>query len=463
MTGLLIRGAEVGSRTGVDVRIIGDRIVEIGQGLKARSERLVDADSGSVIPGLHDHHVHLLSLAAALASVRCGPPEVSSADELTAALRAGARRASPGEWVRGYGYHESVAGALDRSRLDEMVRDHPVRIQHRTGTLWILNSAALAATGADEEPPPRSERDSDGRLNGRLIREDRWLAARGGEIPTDLAAVGQLLSSFGVTSVTDATPDLEANALAHIEGARLSGDLPQRVLSLGAPSASATVQAGPLKLVIDEWSGIDLDGLTARVAASHLAGRPVALHCVTAVEVVAAVASLEAAGGLHGDRLEHASVTPAGTIVRMRDLGVTVVTQPNFIAERGDSYLDAVQADELGALYRCNGLIAAGVAVAAGTDAPFGQADPWAAMRAAIDRRSASGRVIGAGERISPDAALRLFLGNAEDPGRIKRSIEPGTTADLCLLARPLADVLKTPTSDNVRLTVIGGKVVFER
>ena len=37
----------------------------------------------------------------------------------------------------------------------------------------------------------------------------------------------------------------------------------------------------------------------------------------------------------------------------------------------------------------------AGIGLAAGTDAPFGDADPWAAMQAAVTRRTRAGATIG--------------------------------------------------------------------
>ena len=47
-------------------------------------------------------------------------------------------------WVRAVGYHEAVAGPLDRAALDEVSPPVPVRVQHRSGVLWTLNSAGLA-------------------------------------------------------------------------------------------------------------------------------------------------------------------------------------------------------------------------------------------------------------------------------------------------------------------------------
>ena len=70
--GLLIRRAEVAGRGPVDVRIAGSRIVAIGPALDpASGEPTLDAAGAALIPGLHDHHLHLLALAAAQRSVRC--------------------------------------------------------------------------------------------------------------------------------------------------------------------------------------------------------------------------------------------------------------------------------------------------------------------------------------------------------------------------------------------------------
>src|SRR5439155_1534908 len=78
--------------------------------------------------------------------------------------------------------------------------------------------------------------------------------------------------------------------------------------------------------------------------------------------------------------------------------------------ERGDQYLTDVDPDDLDHLYPCGGLIAAGVPVGGGTDAPFGDPDPWRAIAAAVTRTTERGHVLGRDERIPPRRALDLFL-----------------------------------------------------
>jgi predicted amidohydrolase YtcJ len=59
------------------------------------------------------------------------------------------------------------------------------------------------------------------------------------------------------------------------------------------------------------------------------------------------------------DRVEHASIVPAGYADELARLKIAVVTQPGFIAERGDAYLAHVPAPELDWLYPCVSLLQA--------------------------------------------------------------------------------------------------------
>ncbi|HEX7761011.1 MAG TPA: hypothetical protein VF459_16005, partial [Caulobacteraceae bacterium] len=71
---LLIRNVEVDGRAGLDVRLAGGRIAQIGPGLSGAERDLdapdLDAKGGALLPGLIDHHIHLFGLAAAAASVQ---------------------------------------------------------------------------------------------------------------------------------------------------------------------------------------------------------------------------------------------------------------------------------------------------------------------------------------------------------------------------------------------------------
>ena len=433
---MLIQRASLLDDSVVDIRV-GEQIDEVAVRLTPRpGEQVFDAAEGTVIPGLHDHHVHLYSAAAARDSLWLGPPSIRTSAGMAAALAA----AKPGNdgWIRAIGYHESVAGDLDREQLDAVRSQIPLRVQHRSGVLWILNSAGLARVGLPDHP------------DGRLRSEDRgWSdALRQREI--DLSDLSRRLSGYGITGVTDATPNLGAGDIVELVEAHRHGGLRQRVVCLA-----------PGKRILHD-DRLDLDELTAWIIDRHEAGGPVAVHCVTAAQLVVTLAALRSAGSHPRDRIEHAAVVPQDNLGDLVELGVTVVTQPNFIAERGDYYLADVPEDEQHQLWRLASLLRANIRVALSSDMPFGDGDPWAAMRAAVHRKTSSGAVLGADECVSASTALTMFLGHPDRPAEA-RTVEAGQLGDLCVLSAPPGDVLETLDSDVVAATVIGGNVVFER
>ena len=462
---MLIRRAELDGRVVSDVRLVAGTIAEIGPDLAARrDEDMLDARGGALLPGLCDHHLHLHALAAAEHSVRCGPPAVTGPGALAEALAL----AEPDEhgWVRGVGYSEDVAGPLDSAALDRLHAARPVRIQHRGGGLWMVNTAGARALGLDGAGHPGVERDARARPTGRLWRADDWLRGRlpGSRAP-DLCRVGGRLARLGITHVTDATPDLDATAIGAIGEAMRTGALPQHVHLLGAPLGwtapgdPRSPSVGAYKIVLADSALPGLDDLTGRIRAAHAAGRAVAVHCVTREALILLVVALEAAGVRAGDRIEHAALVPAETIARLRDLGLAVVTQPGFIAHRGDDYLRDVPAADQADLYRVRSLIDGGVACALSSDAPYGPVDPWAVIDAAVRRRTPAGRIAGAAERLTARRALEAYLGAPGDPGGPPRPIAPGAPADLVLLRVSRTEALARPSADLVAATVIAGAV----
>ncbi|ORC02594.1 amidohydrolase [Mycobacterium persicum] len=431
---MLIRRATLLDGTRADVRV--DALIdEVGDGLVAApGERVLDAAGGTVLPGLHDHHVHLRSAAAALDSLLVGPPAVCTKAVLVQALSE-ARPSSDG-WLRAIGYHESVAGRLDRNVLDALVPDIPVRIQHRSGALWILNSAALARIGLAGHP--------DGRLPSAASDWPDGLPRR----ETDLVRLSDRLTSMGVTGVTDATPDLGADDTESLLTAHRRGEFQPRVRFL-APGK---------KILHDDR--LDLDALTAWITGCHRAGRPVAVHCVTAAQLVVTIAALRGAGSHPLDRIEHAAVVPDDNLADLRDLGVTVVTQPNFVAERGDQYLAEMPAVEHHQLWRVASFLKAQVPVALSTDMPFGLGDPWAAMRAAVHRATSGGAVLNPDECVPARTALTMFLGHPDEPGRV-RTVAAGQPGDPCVLSQPPATALAQLDAGLVTATIIGGEIAY--
>jgi len=228
----------------------------------------------------------------------------------------------------------------------------------------------------------------------------------------------------------------------------------------GLPEA-AGVRVGARKFHLHETALPDADELIADIRQSHAAGRAAAFHCVTLAELLFVLGALEDAGSMRGDRIEHAAVAPPDVLPWIARLGLTVVSQPNFIAERGDAYLSDVDPADRPWLYRQRGFRDAGIGLAAGTDAPFGDADPWAAMQAAVTRRTRGGATIGEGEALTPEEALALFTGAPDNPGGPPRAVEVGAAADLCLIDRPWAEARRDLGDVSVTATIEAGRIVW--
>lgn len=441
---MLIQRAVLLDGARVDIRL-DDTIERVAPALTAqRGEDVFDARHATVIPGLHDHHVHLRSAAAALESVCLGPPQVRTLDELAAALRAAP--ADSDGWVRAYGYHESVAGELNAALLDSISPRLPVRVAHRSGALWVLNSAGLARAAITEHP------------DGRLLRAHADPAPRLPHREPSLARLSRALAAYGVTGITDATPGHRNADIAVFAAARSAGELLQRLhcLAPAGTGAAPGITLGPTKIILDD-DRLNLDALTKTLSDNHARGHGVALHCVTDAQLTVAIAAWQAVGTHAEDRIEHAAVVPDDRLADLAALGITVVTQPNFVAERGDDYRAEIEPERHHELWRVASLQRNGIPLALSTDTPFGDGDPWGAMRAAVHRVTPSGAVLGTGERISARAALQGFAGRADQPATPRR-IAVGEPGDLCVLGGdPVA-----LNAGLVEATIVAGVVVHD-
>ena len=105
---------------------------------------------------------------------------------------------------------------------------------------------------------------------------------------------------------------------------------------LDAVPPAQGVSRGEHKFHLHDHALPDFDGLCEDIRRSHRADRACAFHCVPRADLVFALAALRVAGSMKGDRIEHAAVVPPELMEALRALALTVVTQPHFIAERGD-------------------------------------------------------------------------------------------------------------------------------
>jgi predicted amidohydrolase YtcJ len=103
----------------------------------------------------------------------------------------------------------------------------------------------------------------------------------------------------------------------------------------------------------------------------------------------------------------------------------------------------------------------------AGTDFPVNGINPFLNMYIMVSRKDPEGVLYGPKEAISREEALRLYTTSAARytfEENIKGSVEVGKLADLAVLSDDLLSVPEEKIKDiRAMLTIVGGKVVYER
>lgn len=172
--------------------------------------------------------------------------------------------------------------------------------------------------------------------------------------------------------------------------------------------------------------------------------------------------------------LIHAYFPTPDTAARAARLGVLVDTQPAWFYKDADALLDALGPARLESFIGLDTWLEHGATVAINTDHMFGldpdsamnPYNPFLTMYVAVTRRTEGGRVIGAGQAVSRERALRMMTIDAArfsfDEAR-KGSIEVGKLGDFVVLSDDLFEV----PDDRIRritpvMTVVGGRVAYE-
>ena len=446
-----------------DIRLSDGKVLELGLIAPLRNEEVIECKQNLIIPGLNDHHAHLASYAASLNSIKCGPPEIKSPAELKSALE----NAPGSEWLRGIGFHESVSPKIDRDWLDRYGPNRPIRIQHRSGRLWILNSLGEAIIQQRADSLARHERKRLSQAAGKLYDVDELISNLTRAEPPPLTTASQILTSYGVTGINDMTPANDPESFNWFNELQMKGDLQQKILMSGRLKLSdctdtETLAVGSTKVHLHDNMLPDFEEFVDLIKKSQTQRRGVAVHCVTEVALVFTLAAMRASGYSAGNRIEHASVVPTTLIDQLKELDLAIVTQPNFLHEKGDYYFKEIPAKDHDYLYRCRSLIDADVPLAFGTDMPFGKADPWKAMQAATNRQTLEGHVFNYNERVTPEQALEGFLGTLESPFK-KRKVSINSKADLCLLDAPWDQIRSDLDARHVAHTIIDGEIVYSK
>ncbi|MDN3494467.1 amidohydrolase family protein [Planococcus sp. APC 4015] len=467
----------------VDVIIAGGAIADIAPAgaLEVRGES-IDADGAWLVPGLWDHHVHVVQWA--LVAQREPLGHATSAAH-AARVMGEAPVLADGRRI-GTGFRDALwpdAPSLDV--LDAATGGIPTYlINADVHSVW-LNTAALRREGHEpdgigmlrEEPAFEISR----RLNlvdpvvsDALVRRmAQDAAARGvvGLVDLDMAwneeawarrtAAGfdALRVEFGIY------PAMLDRAIA--EGMRTGdaarggvGDLARvgslKVItdgSLGTRTAacSHSYPGDPYNhglLTVDPGTLVDL---MTRATGSGLS---CAIHAIGDVANSHALDAFAISGAW--GTIEHAQLVAHADIPRFSRLGVGASVQPEHALDDRDM-TDSIWAQQTALAYPLRSLADTGANLLFGSDAPVSALDPWAAMAAAVFR-TRDGREPWRPEQ-GVDAAIALAASTHGGSAAGSR-IEVGATADLALISHdPLSATEAELRGMGARATLVAGRI----
>jgi predicted amidohydrolase YtcJ len=507
------------------VAISGGRFVAVGKSsdiarMAGPSTRVVDLAGRTVVPGLMDNHLHTagggpgvdLSRARAVADV------LNAVAARVATTEAGGIVLSNSDW------HEAQLKEQRlplRDDLDKVAPSHPV-ILVRGGHEYIVNSAALARWKIDvhtaEPAGGRISKYPDGRLNGELVDTAKALVTLPRPAPrsleqriSDKVAEYRTLNAAGLTTVRH--PGISIEEYRLLQEMQRRGVLTMRINALLRPGGDADaitralqeagvhqgdgddwLRIGGIKLAVDggfegglmrqpyekpydeggSFRGLQIVERAAfikTVRALNQQGWRIGTHAVGDAAMDLVLDAYEAADGdtpIASQRwaIEHAFIGRADHLPRIKKLGVAISAQDHLYLA-GPSLVKYWGRDRAFLTTPVRMYLDAGLLVSSGTDAAVVPYPPLWTMYHFVTRDTLSGGVMGAEQRITREEALKLAtINNARlmfDEAR-KGSIETGKLADLIVLSD---DILSAPAERirdaNVMMTVVGGKVVFER
>jgi predicted amidohydrolase YtcJ len=158
---------------------------------------------------------------------------------------------------------------------------------------------------------------------------------------------------------------------------------------------------------------------------------------------------------------EHFGLSTLDQIRRLKTLGAVASVNSSYLYLRAELNAKYIGEDRAELSARLGTLSRQGVPTAVHSDLPVAPADPLLMMWTAVNRLGQSGKVLGPGERVSVEQALKMVtLDSAYVLGMDSKigSIEPGKFADFTVLeSDPLTHPSKTLGDIKVWGTVFSG------
>ncbi|WP_416211591.1 amidohydrolase [Microbacterium sp. SSW1-59] len=474
-------GAHLAPAGPVDLFLSGGRIVDIAPtgALRPRGE-VLDADGAFVVPGLWDHHVHVMqwSLVAQRQNL-----DIAESAAHAAEIMAWAPVLSDGRRV-GTGFRDGLwADAPSLSLLDAATGAVPTYlINSDVHSVW-MNSAAFEreAMAADETGVVREEPAFE--VSRRLNDVDPAVG------DAAVQAMAADAASRGVVGIIDL--DMAWNASAWERRAASGFDTLrvdfgvypehlQRAMEAGLRSGDPVagegglIRMGPLKIITDGSLGTrtaacshhytgepgntgvlnyPLDTVRDLMARATGAGITCAIHAIGDVANTAALDAFAVTGAT--GTIEHAQLVAHRDLARFARLGVAASVQPEHALDDRDM-TDAMWRGQTALAYPLRSLADAGANLRFGSDAPVARLDPWAAMASAV-HRSRDGR-----DPWQPDQrvdAATALAASTRGGSTSASSLAPGAVADLALCDRdPL-----TADEWEMRATVVSATLLSGR
>ena len=489
------------------------------------SANTIDLKGRRVVPGFYDSHVHLLGGGQQLARVEL--KDAKDETEFGNRLKEFDAKLPRDRWILGgnWDHDRTFGGTMPTAAMvDKYVPNRPVFIRRYDGHMALCNSAALRlakiTAGTKEVPGGVVYRLADGKTPSGVLKDnamdllDRLIPEPGdAEIAEAVRAALKLAASVGVTSVQDMEGSGTATRrkyLRVLQRLAAAGELTCRVdvrwpiashrelAAVGFESnfGNSFVRVGGVKGFMDgslgsstakmfepflneKTTGVyvtEPDAMRQLVRGADAAGLSVAVHAIgdqansVLLDLYADVAM---ANGPRDRRfrIEHAQHLRPADYKRFELGGVVASMQPYHVADDGRWAVGRIGADRCRASYAYRGLLDAGATLAFGSDWPVAPLDPLPGIDAAVNRRTLDGKDPAGWfpeQRITAEEAVRAFTAGsafaAHQDGE-RGTIAAGKFADLVVLDR---DILAAGERDHIGetqvvLTVVGGKVVFER
>ena len=169
----------------------------------------------------------------------------------------------------------------------------------------------------------------------------------------------------------------------------------------------------------------------------------------------------------HRHRIEHCFLMSLSQMIRMEQLGVLCVTQPQLMLDAGDGHFKQLGEQRAQRAFCFRTMLDNNVFTVFSSDRPCSGGVPMLGIHAAVNRRTKSGRDYRLEQAISPEVVLRLYTVNgayATFEETIKGTVEVGKLADLVLLDEDPTKVEPERIKDiSVLATMVGGKIVYEK